>query len=195
MDVFFSDEDRSAYLDLLSEQGDKFGLTFLAWCLMPNHVHLVAVPEHPNSLARGIGEAHKRYSRRINFRMGSRGYLFQGRFFSCPLGGDRILAAIRYVLQNPVRAGIVGQAWRYPWSSAGWMVGDVETDPLVQRNDIFQEVGDWRSFLAEEPGDCVALRRHTCTGRPLGGEGFIERAERLTGRSLHMRKRGRRSSK
>ena len=68
MDVFFSDDDRRAYLDLLSEQGRRFGVHYLAWCLMTNHVHLIAIPEQELSLARGIGEAHRRYTHRINFR-------------------------------------------------------------------------------------------------------------------------------
>ena len=70
MDVFFSDEDREEYLQLLAEQGERFGVEFLAWCLMTNHVHLVVVPSNTEALAKGIGEAHKRYSRMVNFREG-----------------------------------------------------------------------------------------------------------------------------
>jgi len=82
--ALISDEDRTTYLDLLAEQGGRYGIQFLAWCLMTNHVHLIVVPLHERSLAKGIGKAHKRYTRSINFREGARGYLFQGRFFSCP---------------------------------------------------------------------------------------------------------------
>ncbi len=67
VDVFFSDKDRIAYLDVPSEQGRVHGVQYLAWCLMTNHVHLVATPSTESSLAKGIGEAHKRYSRMINF--------------------------------------------------------------------------------------------------------------------------------
>ena len=94
MNVFFTDDDRAAYLNLLARHGKKYGIRFLAWCLMSNHVHLIAVPQEESSLAKGIGEAHKRYTRRINFREGSRGYLFQGRFFSCPLDDEYVLAAL-----------------------------------------------------------------------------------------------------
>ena len=86
MDVFFSDNDRKAYLGFLAEQAQAHGVKYLAWCLMTNHVHLIAIPANEGSLAKGIGEAHKRYTRAINFREGWRGYLFQGRFFSCPIG-------------------------------------------------------------------------------------------------------------
>jgi len=116
MDVFFSNDDRDAYLQLLAEQGEAHGVAYVAWCLMTNHVHLVAIPSEPDSLAKGIGEAHKRYSRMINFREGWRGYLFQGRFFSCPIEPSRLIAAVRYVLRNPVRAGLAKQPWGYRWS-------------------------------------------------------------------------------
>ena len=73
MPVFFSDDDRQAYIDFLAEQSRRFGVRYLAWCLMTNHIHLIAVPETEMSLAKGIGEARKRYSRMINFREGWRG--------------------------------------------------------------------------------------------------------------------------
>jgi len=70
MPVFFSDDDRRDYLGFLFEQGQKFGVQFIAWCLMNNHIHLIAVPENESSLAKGVGEAHKQYSRMIYFREG-----------------------------------------------------------------------------------------------------------------------------
>lgn len=72
MAVFFSDDDRHAYIELLAEQGERFGLQYLAWCLMSNHVHLIGVPETETSLAKGVGEAHKRYTRMVNFREGAK---------------------------------------------------------------------------------------------------------------------------
>jgi putative transposase len=71
MDVFFSREDREKYLNQIREQGERFGVRYIAWCLMTNHVHLIAVPESESSLAQGIGEAHRRYTRYINFREGT----------------------------------------------------------------------------------------------------------------------------
>src|SRR3989339_335013 len=94
MTVFTSDADREYYLKLLKQNSDKYGLTFLAYCLMNNHMHFVAVPLHQDSLANAIGETHKKYTRRFNLRSGSRGYLFQGRFFSCPLDNKHTYAAI-----------------------------------------------------------------------------------------------------
>jgi len=190
MDVFFSDDDRHAYLDLLSEQGKRFGVHYLAWCLMTNHVHLIAIPEQESSLARGIGEAHRRYTRRINFRQGWRGYLFQGRFHSFPLDGNYLLAAVRYVLRNPVRAGRVDQPWDYPWSAARWLAGFVSEDPLVSPSEMLDDIVDWPTFLLEDAESLSEIRKHTRTGRPLGREGFIEQLEHLTGRSLRLMKPG-----
>ncbi|WP_321390544.1 transposase [uncultured Desulfuromusa sp.] len=75
MDIFSDDQDRLAYLQMMAEEAEFSGVTFLSWCLMTNHVHLIAVPEHEDSLARTIGEAHRRYTRKKNFTAGVRGYL------------------------------------------------------------------------------------------------------------------------
>ncbi len=190
MDVFFSDADRCSYLGFLSEYGQRFGISFLAWCLMTNHVHLVAIPEDEWSLARGIGEAHRRYTRRINFCEGWSGYLFQGRFHSCPLDGQYLLAAVRYVLRNPVRAGLADKPWDYPWSSARWIVGDALEDPLAIPSETLADIIDWRSFLAGDTGQLAELRQHTRTGRPLGSEPFIDQIESLIGRVVRPQKRG-----
>ncbi len=84
-----------------------------AYCLMANHVHLIAVPPTEGGLQRAIGEAHRRYTRRVNFREGWRGHLWQGRFASFPLDEGYLLAAGRYIEQNPVRAGLAGTPWRW----------------------------------------------------------------------------------
>jgi len=191
MDIFFSDAERHDYSKMLQEQGEKHGLTFLAWCLMSNHVHLIVIPEHVNSLAKGIGEAHKAYTRMVNFRQGARGYLFQGRFASCPLSERHFFVALKYVLRNPVRAGIVRHPSDWPWSSARWHLGIVDSDPLVEHHSLFEGIDDWDVFLSEETGDVELLRNHTRTGRPLGGPEFVALAERITSRDLVKRRPGR----
>ena len=100
--TFFSPEDYRAYVEFLAKHAAAEGLAIWAWCLMPNHVHLIAVPETEEALAGAIGEAHRQYTRRINFREGWRGHLWQERFFSCVLDGPHALAAARYVERNPV---------------------------------------------------------------------------------------------
>jgi len=86
---FFKDQDRPEYINFLNEQSIRFGLSVIAYCLMTNHVHLLAVPEREDSLAKAVGEAHRQYTRMINFRENVRGFLFQGRFSSCPVFTDQ----------------------------------------------------------------------------------------------------------
>src|SRR4030042_2517893 len=80
--VFFSDSDYEAYIDLMSEWCKKYRVEIWAYCLMPNHIHLIATPKTKDGLCRAIGEAHRRYTREINFRKKWHGYLWQGRFAS-----------------------------------------------------------------------------------------------------------------
>jgi REP-associated tyrosine transposase len=186
MDVFDSDEDRWAYLSFLSEEANRFGLDILAWCLMTNHVHFVAVPHTETSLARGFGEAHRRYTRMKNFAQKVRGYLFQGRFSSSVLDESHLLAAVRYVELNPVRAGMVSHAWEYPWSSASFHIGKTESDPLVKDRTLSGLISDWEGFLAGGmTGEVDRLRMATQTGRPAGDYVFIAKVENLTGRDLN----------
>ena len=191
--VFFGSADRRAYLRRLAEQGQLHGVRFLAYCLMGNHVHLVAVPSAEASLARAIGEAHRRYTRWVNLRQGVRGYLFQGRFFSCPLDEVHLLTAVHYIEHNPVRAGMVKRPWDYAWSSARFHVRRRATDELVEDRDLMGLVSDWREFLkTDRASDQVDLvHSRTRTGRPCGGQPFVKRAERITGRKLRPHPRGR----
>jgi putative transposase len=106
-DIFWGDADRTEYIQILKIQAGRYGIKIIGYCLMTNHVHLVAIPEEKGSFGDGIGEAHRLYTRAINFREGVRGHLFQERFFSCPLDQIHTIAALRYVERNPVRAGIV----------------------------------------------------------------------------------------
>ena len=116
--TFFNDGDYVAYLELMAEWCREEGVEIWSYCLMPNHVHLIAVPQTADGLRRGIGEAHRRYTRRINFREKWRGYLWQGRFASFVMDEPYLLAAARYVELNPVRAKLVEHAPKWRWSSA-----------------------------------------------------------------------------
>jgi putative transposase len=191
IDVFQSDADRRDYLRLLRINGDRHGLRFLAYCLMSNHIHLVVVPARPDSLARGIGEAHKAYTRQANFRSGKRGFLFQGRFFSCPMDERHTVSAELYVERNPVRAGIVQTPWLYAWSSAAFNAGFPGKDVLLGRRAINIEVAEWRKLLLRNEEEVDVMRGHLHTGRPLGDEAFINSAELLTGRRLRLLPPGR----
>ena len=158
---------------------------------MPNHVHLIAVPEREESLARGIGEAHRRYTRHVNFKKGWKGYLWQGRFASFPMDEDYLLAACRYVELNPVRASLCGRTEDYRWSSARAHLKG-EDDKLVKVKPMLDRVANWEALLAS--GDQALfddVRTHERTGRPLGSEGFIAKLSAITGRELAKKKAGR----
>jgi len=191
MPTFFRDEDYQAYISLLSEWCKKCGVEIWAYCLMPNHVHLVAVPESEDGLRRGIGEAHRRYSRMINFRENWRGHLWQGRFASFPMDESYLLAAARYVEMNPVRAHLAPDAASWPWSSAHAHVAGTDDD-LVKVAPLLEIAGDWGLFLAgaEAEEQMNDIRKHERTGRPLGSEGFVEKLESVLERILKRGKPG-----
>jgi putative transposase len=192
-DIFACDRDRLSYLKFMAEESNRFGVTFLGWCLMTNHVHLIAIPEREESLARAIGEAHRRYTRMKNFAAGVRGYLFQGRFNSCVLDQQHLLASGRYVERNPVAANIVEKAQEYPWSSCRYHCGLTEHDPLIREHKLPQMVDDWAGFLLETDEEAERnLRKKTRTGRPTGDDRFVLRLEVLAGRALRVKQPGRR---
>ncbi|MBU1168707.1 MAG: transposase [Proteobacteria bacterium] len=116
--TFFNDEDYLAYIEMMSEWCMRYHVSVWAYCLMPNHVHLILVPETKDGLNLAVGEAHRRYTRRINFREGWRGHLWQGRFSSFIMDERYLLACTKYVELNPVRAGLVKRPEDWPWSSA-----------------------------------------------------------------------------
>ena len=190
MDTFFDDEDYETYLRLMREWCDASGVEVWAYCLMQNHVHLIAVPESGDSLAHGIGEAHRRYTRHINFKKGWKGYLWQGRFASFPMDEDYLLATCRYVELNPVRAKLAGRPEDYRWSSARAHLAGKD-DTLVRVKPMLDQISDWAELLAS--GDQALfddVRMHERTGRPLGSNGFIERMSSLVGRELGRKKPG-----
>jgi len=190
--TFFGDDDYEAYLDLMAEWCRRWHVTIWAYCLMPNHVHLIAVPHSAEGLARAIGEAHRRYTRLVNSRQGWRGYLWQGRFASYPMDAASCLAAARYIERNPVRARLVKRPWQWPWSSAAAHVAGKD-DRLVTVRPLLAKVPGWRRFVAQEEAEEEAdvLRRHTRTGRPLGDIKFLLRLEGLLDRRLVPGKPGR----
>ena len=189
--TFFCDEDYQAYKTLLAEWCAREGLEIWAYCLMPNHVHLIATPQHAEALRGAIGEAHRRYTRRINFEHEWRGHLWQGRFASVVLDGPHLLAAARYVERNPVRAGLCRLAWKYRWSSAAAHLAGCD-DELMKAAPLLGLVPDWRAFLSSDASaaQIEALRQHERTGRPLGSPSFVRALESLLARPLARQKPG-----
>jgi putative transposase len=190
--TFFVEDDYRAYRGLMAEWCAKCGVTIWAYCLMPNHVHLIAVPKSEEGLRRAIGEAHRRYTRRVNFRKKWRGHLWQGRFASFVMDEPHLLACARYVEMNPVRAGLCRRPEAYPWSSAAAHVSGKD-DVLVQAGPLLKRVPSWARHLSAAADEEMIrrLRRHETTGRPVGGERFLIRLEKIVGRLLRPRKAGR----
>ena len=190
-EVFFSKIDYQEYLRLLGKYSNKFKLKILSYCLMPNHVHIIAIPENSNSLAKAIGETHRNYTRMINFRENWRGYLWQGRFNSYLLDEFYLLRAVRYILLNPVKANIVKRPEDYKWSSIKHHLG-IEKSSLVKDALLKGMIDDWRGFLQEElhTNDTNMLKLHERTGRPLGSKVFIEELEKLLSVRLKKKKPG-----
>ena len=196
--IFFNDDDRQAYLALVAEACAANDTTCLAWCLMGNHVHLILVPRTADGLRDTLAEAHRRYSRRINFREGWRGYLFQGRFGSYPMDDAHLMAAVRYVEQNPVAAGMVRRAGDWPWSSAQSHITGARTahDPLTDVAALRRHVPNWRAMLAigleamDETATIAEIEARSRTGRPLASPEWIADAERAINRKLSPAKRG-----
>lgn len=191
MDTFFSEADYHEYLRLMAEWCNRCEVQIWAYCLMTNHIHVIAVPESEDGLRRAIGEAHRRYTRYVNFQKGWKGHLWQGRFSSFPMDEQYLIAAAKYIELNPVRAGIVESPESYKWSSAAAHL-QKEDDILVKAGPLLDIVPDWRELLSSDltEDEYKTLRSHEKTGRPLGSDSFLTGLEQLTGRFLKKQKPG-----
>lgn len=190
--TFFSDHDYRLYMHYLSEACRLFGVDVWAYCLMPNHVHLVMVPSTEFALTKAVADTHERYTKAINHRFAWQGHLWQGRFFSVVMDELHLAAAVRYVELNPVRAGLTTSALDYPWSSARAHASG-QNDGLVNVAPMISRVGDWQDYLGDEQevSQIELLRLHTRTGRPLGNACFTSELETMIGRALAPKRRGR----
>ena len=193
--VFFCDHDRRRYLAYLAEWNQRCGVQLLGYCLMPNHVHLVVVPETAQSLAKAIGRTHYLYTRYVNHCRQRSGHLWQNRYFSTVLDRDHLVVALRYVDLNPVRAGLGGRAGDYPWSSAGAHISGCDRSGLLDMATWRElcPLGDWGQALGvpQQSGDVSRLREATHSGRPCGSEAFVEELEGRLGRRLKPQQGGR----
>ena len=193
--LFFVDDDRRVYLDLLVHYARLFALDVLGYALMTNHVHLVAVPRKDDSLAVALGRTHFRYAQYVNRLHRRSGHLFQDRFFSCALDDAHAVEALRYVEQNPVRARMTRAPWTYEWSSAAAHVGGADPSGLLDLGAWLREwpPGEWRKVLGEPVKKPLleAIRHSTMRGRPLGSDSFLSKVEKLLGRRVRALPEGR----
>lgn len=191
MNTFFCDEDYVAYLQLIADCKEDAGVAVWAYCLMPNHVHMVVVPREKHGLARLFRQAHRQYTGRINKRNEWRGHLWQERFHSFVMDERHLMSAVRYVELNPVRAGLCSKTEDWIWSSArAHLLG--RDDGVVTVQPMLDRVSDWRRYLSQDVHgvDIDAIRRFSSTGRPAGDSAFVDRLEAVTGRSLTKLKPG-----
>jgi putative transposase len=191
--VFAEPDDYLRYREWLAQAAQKFGLDIWAWCLMPNHIHVVGAPTTKDALSLTFNTVHMQYAQYFNRKKNASGHLWQGRYFSCVLDESHVYAAIRYVEMNPVRGGLAGAPQDYPWSSARSHVRG-GADPVLS-GDCFlmARVRDWGKYLAEasEPKSQENIIKATATGRPCGNVAFVKMMEAHLGRSFTPRVSGR----
>jgi putative transposase len=192
--VFFDDEDRRSYLQILGRYSYQWDLNIWAYCLMPNHIHLLAVPRSEDSLSKGIGGTSLVYTQYVNHRYGRSGRLWQNRFFSATVEKESYLWAVaRYIEQNPVRANFTERPEDYPWSSAKAHVFGTG-DHILSRESWLEtsELHAYREFLREENKEIEnSIRKATSTGRPFGEESFVRTIGTMVERDLAPRNVGR----
>ena len=190
--TFFEDGDYALYLDLLAQAAERYGVEVWSYCLMPNHVHVVAVPRDADALGAAFRHVHRHYTGYVNARMRVTGHLWQGRFSSVAMDEQHLVAAFRYVALNPVRARLVARAQDWLWSSVrAHLVG--KDDHVVKVVPALERIGDFGLFLEEAFDEALtyaALRKAETIGRPVGSREWLEDMERRTGLALLPGKRG-----
>ncbi len=191
MRVFYSTDDYDLYLRLLARGLERYAVEVWAYCLMPNHVHLIVVPGHERSLAGLFRSVHQTYAELVNARSGWVGHLWQQRFSSSPMDERHLFHGVRYVLLNPVRAGMVERPEEWWPASTSAHLG-LRPDPVARLDALQRRIGDWRTYLnlgGEDGWD--EIRRQSRSGRPLGDEPFLQQLECTLGRPLRPGRPGR----
>jgi putative transposase len=190
--TFFEDGDYALYLDLLADAADRHGLEIWSYCLMPNHVHIIAVPRDVDALSRTFRHVHRHYTGFVNARLRVTGHLWQGRFSSVAMDEQHLCAALRYVALNPVRARLVTSAEDWRWSSVRAHRAE-QDDHVVRVAPALERVGNFAAFLGEEFDETftyAALRKAETIGRPIGSTEWLAEMAAKTGQSLLPGKRG-----
>jgi len=180
--TFSSDNDYLCYLSLYKEYSEKHDLFTLAFCLMPNHIHFIAVPRNQISLSSTFKLTHMRYSNYYNTSNKRTGHLWQARFFSCVLSHSHLYSAIKYVENNPVRAKLVKKAGDWKWSSAKYHLFNNEENRVNMLNiSDYLTINNWSKYLSESTDDKTIdlIRTNTRTGRPSGDAIFNHGIEKI----------------
>lgn len=189
-DLFRTDADRSRYLEILADAQRKFGLQVYAYVLMPNHVHLLC--EMPSGrLAKCMQVIQQRYAQYVNRRYRRVGHLYQARYRAILCERDRyLLALVRYLHLNPVRAGLADDPVAYPWSSHGSYLGGSDSVVHVTTTPSLGTFSDnpsrarraYARFVNEGAGSAHAPQYYAVADQQfLGSDTFIERVMKSRG--------------
>jgi putative transposase len=189
--VFRKGGDYQAFLTALNHACDRVPMRVLAYCLMPNHFHLAVWPRRDGDLSHWMHWLLNAHVRRYHQHYRSSGHLWQGRFKAFPIEQDEhLLTVLRYVERNPVRAGLVGRAEQWPWSSLGASAsgGAVRLDP-----GPVARPADWVEWVNRPLTDAEleSLRLCVSRGRPYGSVVWMAATARRLGLEAALRPRGR----
>jgi putative transposase len=189
--VFFSDDDCRLYRDLLAESCQAAGVACWAYALMPSHIHAILVPSDEDGLRAALAPVHRRYAGIVNGRRRKTGHFWQGRYGAAVMDEAHLAAAFRYILRNPVAAGLAATPEGWRWSSANsYLKG--RDDGLTETGPMLQRFPDMRLLLKSEASsfDELTVRDDETVGRPRGDAKFLKALERRTKRDLAPQKRG-----
>lgn len=191
--VFNIERDYKYYIGLLKKYAEEYSLSIISFCLMPNHVHFICIPTDKDSLANTFKTTHMSYAQYSNKKNNLKGHLWQSRFFSSILDEKYLYAAVRYVENNPVRAGLVEKPWDWRWSSARTHVEGKNSDLPLGDISQFIEIKNWADYLSkfEDKELIKTLRKNTLVGRPSVDANFVVHLEKILGVKLMSLKRGR----
>lgn len=176
--IFLEEEDFENYCYWINEYASKYNIDIRAYCLMKNHVHLVVVPKDTEGMALFFRTVHMRYAQYFNWKRKGVGHIWQSRYFSCPMDNEHSFWAIRYVEQNPVRAGMVESAWDYTWSSAKWHVGENNSKYIYVKDANIVDKDKWREYI--EYKDLFSddlVRKNTKKGLIIGDGALFLKSE------------------
>jgi REP element-mobilizing transposase RayT len=177
--IFLDTDDRGLFLDVLAEVVDRYSFRCHAYCLMGNHYHLLVETERAN-LSLGMRQLNGLYCRRFNRARGRSGHLFQARYRAILVEKERhLLALSRYVVRNPVRAGLCASPVDWPWSSCRAMLGLVRRPVFLTADWLLSQFArsrvrarhGYRSFV--ETASDEDPWRELVGGLYLGSEEFI----------------------
>jgi len=192
--IFQTDEDRRRYLYWFEEAKQKYGMRVISYCLMDNHVHFIALADNELSFARTINTVHMRYAQYFNQKNDRVGHLWQGRFYSCILDNPHLLAAVRYVERNPVRAAMVIKPWEWIWSSACEHIEPKKTGIIsLEKMSDFMHLSSWREYVDNDdrPDDLLEIRKQTFSLRAWAEDSFKEMIENKYGIQFKSNPKGR----